>query len=188
MSPFVTWKTKRVPKGAVLKDLQGVERTFAMRRGESFKDIMPAGACFHFDPDYQRDILPVDFYLNVDGMMVCSQRAAEFVRSHAPAALEYLPVNIIDHKGKPLESVHFILHPVDHPDCLDSARSDVTWSPINPNVVQFADHVEIDATRVPTDRLIFCPKSFPDLMLVRRELAEAIVGQGFTGARWVETE
>jgi hypothetical protein len=187
MSPFVTWKTKRVPKGAVLTDLQGVEQTFEMTDGESYQDRFPADAHFRFDPDYKRDIQPLDFYLNVDNMLVCSERAMAFIRSQQPPAVEYLPVTLLDHKRKPVPAPHFIIHPVDHPDCIDVARSDVTWAQSDPGVIQFAEHVEIDPARVPEDRLLFRPRSFPKLTLMRRAFAEAIVAQGFSGARWVET-
>jgi hypothetical protein len=188
MNPFVTWKTKRVPGGAVLTDLRGVERTFALTDGESFKNSFPPDAHLLFDPDYKRDMQLLDFYLNVDDMIVCSERAAQFIRSLNPPAVEYLPVRLLDHKRKPVPAAHFVVHPIDHPDCIDVGRSDVTWAQSDPGVIQFAEHIEIDPARVPQDRLLFRPRSFPNLILLRREFAESIVGQGFTGSRWVETK
>lgn len=186
MNPFVQWRPAQVPRGAVLMNLQGVPKTFTLRRGDSAQAAFPGTAAFHFDPDEKRGIELVDFYLNVTDMIVCSQRAMEFVRAHEPAALEVLPVKLVDHSGKTVAAPHFILHPIDHPDCIDVERSKVTWSLINPAIIDIAEHLEVDPARVPEDRLIFRPKSCPAVHLMRRTFAESLVEQGFSGARFIE--
>ncbi len=186
MSPFVQWRPAQVPRGAVLMKLQGVEKTFTLRRGDSAQATFPATAQFSFDPDYKHGVELLDFYLNVTDMIVCSQRAADFVRAHNPGALEYLPVTLVDHRGKAVAAPHFILHPVDHPDCIDVERSRLTWSQINPSVIDIAEHIDVDPARVPEDRLIFRPKSHPAVHLMRRGFAESLVAEGFSGARWID--
>lgn len=186
MNPFVAWSSRPVEGGAVLTQLQGMDRAFAMDDGESFAGAFPTGAHFRFDPDFKRDTLPVDFYINVDGMMVCSARAMEFIRAQLPDAVEYLPVGILDHKGRRLAQPHWIVHPIDPPDCIDLDASKVTWSSLDPDSIQRYRHLEIDPGRVPAGRQIFRPKACPSLLALRRGFAETLVQQQFSGAGWKE--
>jgi hypothetical protein len=188
MNPFVVWEAQRLRNVAVLMDLEGFDRSHALPKGDPLALGFSSSATYRFDPDLKRNTLPADFYVNVDNALVCSERAKAYIESHLPAAVEHLPVCLLDHKRKPLPGAHFIIHPLDHPDCIDPARSRATWSKIDPTVIQFAQHIEVDASRVPPERLLFRPRSFPDLLLMRREFAEAIVSQGFVGAGWSEIE
>jgi hypothetical protein len=186
MNQFVEWDPCSVKDGAVLTNLQGVDRVFALDDGESVVNGFPQGAHFRFDPEFKRDTLPVDFYINVDSMMVCSNRAKEFISASGPEAVEYLPVTVFDHKGKALAERHWIVHPINPPDCIDLASSKVTWSSLDPDSIQRFRHLELDAARVPAARQLFRPKACPRLLALRRPFAEALVQQGFSGARWKE--
>lgn len=188
LRPFVAWDPCAVKNGAVLQNLQGVDRTFALRDGESFAGRFPASAHFQFDPDFKRDTLPVDCFINVNGFMVCSDQAAEFIRGQAPEAVEYLPVRILDHKGKPLSGRHWIVHPLGVFDCIDIARSRVTWSAFDAASIDEFEHLEFDASRVPAQHQMFRAKGCPSLLLLRRPFAEAMVQQGLTGADWREID
>ena len=118
--------------------------------------------------------------------MVCSERLKDFIQGKNPDKLEYLPVTVFDIKGNSVAASYFIIHPIDPPDCINAAKSKVTWSAFDPTSIEYADHIEIDETRVPPGRLVFSPKSFPGMVLLQRELALAIEKAGFTGIGWAE--
>ena len=185
---FVRFDTVAVKNAAAVMDLRGVPDSEYMMVGESFKDRFPPTAAFHFNPDFKRNMLLVDCLINVENLMVCSQRLTDFIRSKNPDKVEYLPVTVFDIKGKPVEAPYFIVHPIDPPDCIDVAKSDVTWSAFDSTSIEYAEHVEIDEARVPPCRLVFSPKSFPGMFLLQRELALAIEKAGFTGIGWNEIQ
>ena len=183
---FVSWKTRSVKNGAAVTDLRGVDRVYAMMDGESFKNGFPAGAAFHFNPDFKRDTLLVDCLINIENMLVCSERLKSFIQAKSPDKVEYLPVTVHDHKGKGVADPYFIIHPIDPPDCIDFAKSDVTWSAMDKSTIQFVDHLEFDEARVAPSRLLFRAKAYNGAILLRREFAREIEAAGFKGAGWRE--
>jgi hypothetical protein len=186
--PFVSWSPAAVPNGAVLMNLQGVDRAFALRDGVSFAGSFPPDAHFRFDPDFKRDTLPVDFFINVNRLMVASPRAVEYIRSQVAEGIEYLPITILDHKAKPLAGSYCIVHPVGTVDCIDFGQSVVMWSAFDPQAVDEFEHLEIEPTRVPAGRQVFRAHRCPNLLLLRRSFGDALVQQGLTGARYREID
>ncbi|HZE90448.1 MAG TPA: DUF1629 domain-containing protein [Rhizobacter sp.] len=185
-NPFVQFDTVAVKNAAAVMDLQGVANSEDMMDGVSFKKAFPSTAAFHFNPDFKRNTLLVDCLVNVENMMVCSARLKDFIQAKKPDKVEYLPVAVVDLKGKAVADAYFIVHPIDPPDCIDVANSDVTLSALDPGVIRYAEHIEIDASKVPEGRLLFRPKTFPGILLLRRELALDIEKAGFTGIGWDE--
>jgi len=187
-SPFVYWHTRSVKNGAALTVLKGVDKIYRMKDGESVQADFPTDAAFHFDPEFKRDTLPVDAYLNVEGMLVCSKRLKEFIEARSPAKVEYLPVTIFDHKGKALLDPHFIVHLVEPVDCIDYDKSEVTWSASDPSSLLDVEHLEIDPARVPADRRLFRAKGLKGKAFMPRAFAEEIEGAGFKGAAWIDID
>jgi hypothetical protein len=82
--------------------------------------------------------------------------------------IEFLPVMLLDHHSKPLAS-YFILHPVPAlgRGSFDRATAEGSMDPALP---------------------VIKVRSFDGHSLVRRDLAQAMTAEGFTGIRWVEVE
>jgi hypothetical protein len=121
-------------------------------------------------------------------MIVASPRLTRVVQQAAPSHLEYLPISIINHKGKIASRDHHIIHPIDPVDCLDLTMCKPKWGVIKSDSIKSVERLVLDETRIPADRWIFRPKAFKRVILVRRELAEKIDAENVTGVRWVETE
>jgi hypothetical protein len=119
---------------------------------------------------------------------VASSRLKTFIESQAPAHVEYLPVTIVDHRGKPVKREYFIIHPVDPADCLDLEQCEPTWSAIDKTKIKRVKKLVIDETKVGKDRVLFKPQSFYNIILARRELAEALDKEHFIGLSWIEPE
>ena len=181
-SPFLMWEPDSVKNGFLVTELFGVERVHRMKKGESFEAIFPKKAHFRFDPDFKRNTALVDCVLNIHGMMLCSERVKDFVMAKQPEALEVLPVPVLDHKKKPVEASYFLLHPTMPPDCIDFKRSKVERSPDLPELIMDASHLVIDPAKVPAARLIFRPKGYHGVLLIRRELVAELRAAGFSGA------
>lgn len=187
-SPFVYWKNRSVKHGAIVTDLEGVDKVYAMMDGESFANIFPSTAAFHFDPAYKRDTLLVDSLINIEGMLVCSQRLKDFIESHHPDKVEYLPVAIYDHKDKPVSEPYFIVHPIDPVDCIDFDKSDLVWSALDKTSLLHVQHLELDQTKVPATRLLFRATAHTARVILKREFALQIEKAGFKGAGWAEID
>lgn len=182
---FVIWKYQPVDGGCALKDLKGLERTFRLNDGTPLSQEFPPDVAFHMDPDYPDDLLVTDNVLNADMVIVASARLRECVQAHAPAAVEYLPVTLVDHKGRAASKEHCIIHPIHPVDAIDKDRSVFETGLIDPDAIEAFQKLVLDESRIPADRALFRLQGFWDLTLVRRDLADALQREGFSGLRWL---
>lgn len=186
MSNYVVWRWGRVPGGCSVVELMNVPRVFALKKGEPRGTAFPSDAAFRMDPDAKRDTLLVDNIPNVEVMLLCSERLKQFIESRQPPAIEYLPVTVQDHKKRPVPQAHFVVLPLDPPDCIDLASSVVKRSMVDPTALMSVKKLVLDESKIPSDRLIVKPKGYPLATFFRRDLAAEIDAQGFTGIAWKE--
>lgn len=185
---LVSFESCAVKKGVFVMDLEGVEDSYDMVDGKSFKDRFPSAATFRFDPDVKKNTVLPDCLINVESMMVCSERLKNFIQNKNPDKVEYLPVKIFDLANKEIAASYFIIHPIDPPACIDFSTSEVTWSKQDPQSIRYYKHLEIDENKIAPTRLLFRPKACPGVILLQREFAIEMIEGGFTGMGWREIE
>jgi hypothetical protein len=187
-SNYLVWDSKTVPNVCSLSDFKGVDDDYALTKGVSQAGGFPPDAAFTMDPDFPNHTLLADNLINLNCMIVASKRLKEFLEMQNLAKVEYLPVKIIDHKGRPVSPEYFIIHPIEPVDCLDVARCEPTWSRIDKSAINRVKRLCLNEEKVGAQRLLFKPHSFFNVVLVHRNLAQAINSQGFSGISWIELE
>ena len=100
--------------------------------------------------------------------------------------MEYIPVNVFNHKGRAVEPSYVIAHPIEPIDCLDEAASGARRSRIDPDTIDKVTSLVIDESRIDPARLLFRPKAYHRVVLAHRSLAEKVDAAGITGVRWIE--
>lgn len=192
---YVIWDNKHVENAVVLYRLQGVENKWELNEGIPRSADFTAEATFKMDLDLLYNTILTDNLKNKDMLVVASRRLKEFLEEWNLEKVEYLPVTIIDHKGKPIQENYFIIHPIHPIPCLDVEKCGATWSPLDEEAIDFIERMVIDESLIDTrtqsitvDRKLFRPKYFDCITLVRRDLAEAIDEAGFTGVEWMEID
>ncbi len=186
MNDYVVWRTQEVPHCLVLDELKGVDMDVELTMGIPCSDSFPNTAKFTADPDYPNDVALADTFDNTQNIVLASEKLKEFIESFKPAHVEFLPVTLLNHKKKPAGK-YFIVHPVDPVDALKAKESGARWD----EDMEWIDSVKkivLDKDKLDTSRPLFKLKSFYGCVLVRRDLAEAITKQKFTGIKWVECE
>lgn len=184
-SNYLIWQYKYIDNACSLDELQNVEKLYQLRNGIPRAATFPEDAVYTMDPDRIHDTLLIDSLFNVDGLIVASYRLKEFLKVRLLKKTEYLPVTILDHKGKHSQN-YFIIHPIYPVECLDVDKCGATWSDIIEDDIDEVQHLVIDESKVDPTRELFRPKHFDRVTLVQRNLAEAINQEGFTGIRWTE--
>lgn len=184
-SPFVLWAYAPVDHAAALYTLEGVSDQYALNVGEPVLANFPDDAYFTMDPDAPYDTLLVDNLDNTDLAIVASPRLKEFLEGYPVAKVEYLPVTIVNHKGRPAAR-YYIVHPLDPVDCLDVPACNAAFGAVDKDNILDLERLVIDAGKVDPRRALFRPKMFYQVIVVRRALAEAVDAAGFTGVRWIE--
>ncbi|MEM9378336.1 MAG: DUF1629 domain-containing protein [Planctomycetota bacterium] len=171
-----------------LSALEGVEDqadlAYSLPRAHDF----PSAARFAMDPDFPHDTLLADRLVNLSGLVVASERIANYLRSKELPFVEYLPVSVVDHRGRDVGEPYFIVHPVEPVECLDVDACAPRWNKIRPGKIRGVRQLALDPERVDASRGIFACDAFHKPKLIRRDLARDMTDFGFTGSRFVETE
>jgi hypothetical protein len=190
---YMIWDYKQVEHAVVLDSLKNVENTLDLYKGISRADDFPADAEFHMHPDRIYNTLLVDSLKNINLFIVASLRLTNFFREWGLEDVEYLPVSIIDHKQKAIEESYTIIHPINPVDCLDVENCGAEWSALDKTAINYLeqlalkdDFINKEKRVLNVDRKLFKPKFFNRVTFVRRDLAEAINAEGFSGIEWVE--
>jgi hypothetical protein len=122
---------------------------------------------------------------NTDSCAVVSAKLAAVLRARPVAKMEYLPVSIIDHKGKVASKDYFILNPLELVDCIDRKKSKFREDDMVPGDIEKIFNLVLDEKRIPKDRGVFRVKGFAEMTLASRDLADELTAAKFVGLRWV---
>ena len=185
MDNYVVWDVEEVPNCLVLDQLEGVDLDVELKMGISCSESFPADARFTADPEFPSRIKLADTFENTYGLVVASPKLKEFVASFKPDGVEFLPVTILNHKSRPAAR-YFIVHPVGPVDALKPAESGAKWDKDLDDWIDRVKRIVLDAGKIDPSRVVFKLKSYYGCVLVRRDLADAISKQGFTGIKWTE--
>jgi hypothetical protein len=137
--------------------------------------------------EFPKDIELTD-NLHGSGFFVVSQRLRDFMTDYGVANVEYLPVQIINHKKKLASKDYFILNPLSVVDCIDVDASEVEWSVVRTDFIEACERLEIEDSLVPDDVHVFRPKHLEAYVFARAELVEAFKAAGFEGLVFTPAE
>lgn len=118
---------------------------------------------------------------NLDGMVVVSSRFHEFLKAKDLGSVEYLPVSIINHKGRAVARDYVIVHPYRVVDCIDTGSSELSWHPIAKDRISGCDELVLHDDVLSSDDIVVRPRHLELRVLVREDLAGEIEDAGFTG-------
>ena len=187
MYNYVFWSTQLDVNFCNLTALNGVKNSLDLHKGLPMKNF-PKNASFAMDPNFPKAIKLADCVHNLGRHIVVSKRLKEFIKKTAPPKVEYLPVSIINHKGKIASRDYFILNPVGVEDCIDLDKSDIQWNALDPEKISACFEMVIDEKRITHGATIFRLKYYPTKVLVKRELADMILAGDFIGIHFIEIE
>lgn len=177
--PYVYARPDASPHAAVLGPIQNVENDYELVRGVSRATDWPSDASFKMDPDF--GLLLDDVVKCLGSLLVISEDLRAFLSAEELPGTEVLPVQIIDHKDRPVEAEYFVLHQTDLQDVLDLDASGAQMNPINPKIVRKVDQLVIDPSAIDPEAGIFRLAKYPRPILFTEELADRILEEGFTG-------
>lgn len=180
-------ESAEIPNVCVLSKLVGVEKEYQLTEGVSLVSTFSNDAAFLMDPDFPNDTLLADNLINKYRLFVASKRLKEFLEKHQPEYLEFLPVGIIDHRGKRIKEKYFIVHPINPLNCLDIEKCGAEYSLVDESEIDEIESLVFDDSKMDHNRQIFRPKFFNWIILIHSDLAAAIDAEGFTGIRWIDS-
>lgn len=186
-SGFFVWQYKTVAGGCVLKDLEGLEKASSLHLGRPLAAEWPGDVLFRMNPDFPTDLLLTDSLLNSDQCLVVSARLRAALESLQLPRMEYLPVTIIDHKGRKTPEPYVIVHPVEPVDCIDRDASVVKTSRITPGKISSLKSLVINAKKVSAEAGLFRLKDLWGPIVARKSVADAITKGNFSGVSFIDS-
>lgn len=185
-SEWVVWTLKAEPGGCVLAQMTGFDTMWELTSGAPLASRFPSDVTYRMHPDFPYDIGLDDNVINSDRLIVASPRLRRFLEERKVPCVEYLPLTILDHRGRVATCDHVIVNLLEPIDCLDRTASGATFSLINPANISDVDRIVLNTAPIDPKREIFRPSGLNKAILTRKHLADAIDQAGFTGVRWLE--
>jgi hypothetical protein len=164
-----------------LGPVEKLERSYYLPRGMSLANDFPKGVQFRMDNAFKKATALTDDLKNGSKVKVCSPKLVGFLQARAVKNLEYLPITILDHKGKVASKEYRIVSPVGLQDALDLDASEPKYNPIKKDQIDTVKKIVIDPKRLDPELDVFRLAGFYFPVFVTRALAEAITAQGFVG-------
>lgn len=184
MRDFFVWDSKDEGNTCVLSVIQKVEKTGRLCRGVELLNGWPPDAYFQMDPEFPRNIGLADNLLSASGLVVISDPLRQFLEGKSAANIQFLPVGIMNHKGKLVPGSHFILNPILPQDCLDLGKSEPAYYNVSPTEIRRVKRLVLDPKRIDPEVSIFRIKNFWSPVVIKAQLANAILAAGFSGLSW----
>jgi hypothetical protein len=179
-----------LPKGicnlGAIKNVPGWAR---MMNGASQIGQFPEEAQFQMDPDRPKDVKLADVLENMNSFLIVSERLKDlFVTWNALKKCEVLPVGILNHKGRLEKAHYFIIHQVDHPQCVDEGQSIGEKSPLDPSEYISVTKLVFDESKIDPELAILRPLEYRNRAFFRRDIVDKILTTGITGLKFYEVE
>lgn len=184
---YLIWKSVKDPGVCTLMAPNAVKRSWQLNRGISRAADWSADTFCKMNDRYPKDISLSD-NMHATGLTVVSSRVREFLEQEKIGNVEFLPLTIINHKGKPAADDYSIVNPLDVIDCIDQNASQVAWNPVKSDLIMSCSQLVLKADAVPDEVRVFRPKYMPMVILMDDELAAELSAQGFSGLSFKKPE
>ena len=170
----------------VLDYMDGFEDDYKLFKGYKLTGAWPDDVTFSMDQDFKKLIKLSDQLENQQHLVIGSKALCEFLKAEKVKNIEFLPVTILNHKGRVASKDYCIVNPVTTQDCVDVAKSGITWNNIIKEDITKADNLTFDESKIAEDATFFRVKGIVNATFVRDDLAKKIAGAGFTGITFRE--
>src|SRR5262245_60585043 len=167
MYKYVVLEPVSGKKFCSLQSLENAPDPLLIRKGVSMKP-WPTHVRFGMDPNFPKQIQLPDCVRNLQKALVASKRLKTLIEKAKPARVEYLPVELMDHKGRVASADYFVINPTRLQDCIDKKASKLTWNSIDQDLISGCSQMVIDEERIESNAMVFRLKHYPSPILVAR--------------------
>lgn len=168
-----------------VKGVSKVPDAFEINDGVSRLEGWPGDACCEMSPKFPKDIELADSIAGAK-FIVISGRVKAALEAGGARNVEYLPLKIINHKGRVASEDYSLLNPLEVIDCIDKAASVVEEDTLNDGMIDGVQSLVLREEAIPEDMHLFRTKFWSGRILIRRRLADELTAAGFTGLNFIE--
>jgi hypothetical protein len=177
---FLLWRAHFQDGFCLILPPEGIEKSYQLNRGISRVVTWPSDVVCRMNPDFPKDIQLSD-NLKGTGFAVISTAVKEAILKENVTNVEFLPITILNHKGRVASTEYHIMNPLEVIDCIDVDRSGVRWSRIDPSLITSCRSLVLKPEAVPESTNLFRLKSLPMEIAVRKTLVDKLLAEPFMG-------
>lgn len=141
---------------------------------------------FTMRKEFPRFIIP-DYVHTPHQYPIVSMKLKELFEQYQQE-IEYLDINIINHKGKKVDETYQIANALTVLDCVNKEKSVAKNSHFAPERFSYAEYICLDQDKIPENTHIFRLKAFPRYLIVSEELAIAMCNAEITGVTYYDLD
>ncbi len=181
----VIWTFRLVNKGCYISRLFGFDNKYQITLGTPLLESFPADATFKMKPTFPKNTITPDNLKSFERLV--STPMCDFLRSKELRNVEFLPVTVLNHRGRPVKPPYHIVHPIHAIDCLDDVACGITFDdPPDNDYIEEVENFVLDPDKCDDFPAIFRVKRMGVHIMVHRQLAKELDEAGFTGNGWIE--
>lgn len=162
------------------------EESFRLFKCEHLSGDWPADASYRMSDDYPENIELVDFLHVLDNTLVISREARNLLESASVPDMEYLPVRVLNHKGRAVKREYFVANVLRQIDCIDKDKTSFKWHPISKDRMKRVSNLTVDDSKIDSDVMIFRMQHLPFPRWIRRDLVDRLSSAGLQGFKATE--
>jgi hypothetical protein len=161
-------------------------KDYTLNTGVSARDWFPSGAIFDFAVNKGMQL--ADNIPNTLGFHFVSEKLKQLLETLSGAQFEFLPIRLRNHKKKVLPDAYYIANLLDIVEAVDRERSDFVVDALFKDEIEHFRTLVLDLKKVGPDRKLFRLRERPRLVIIREDLARAILEAGCTGVTFMPME
>ena len=179
---YVVWRDRPDGKRCHLGPLKNAPKQDAyLLEGVPLLAGWPEDACFEMDQAYKTRIQLTDSLIGRAFGVVISEKLKDFLVANNVEGNEFLPVAIINHKGRTVKEKYFLVNNIDQQDAFDQTNSVYERNTIDTTQIDTVKKLVLDYGKIKPTAQLFRLKYFKRMMLVREDLSAKLTASGMTG-------
>jgi len=162
-----------------IRSADGVIFPNQFTEGVRCRDTYPATARIGMDPEWPAIQLG-GVVANTSRILVVHEALKTLIQAAMKPQdeIEFMPLMILNHKGRVSSQAYFIVNPIGTLDCLDQKRSKFVYTSIG-ELFRVEKYV-LDSTKIAWEPAIFRPKEEPGEYIINGKITTAFKDSGFT--------
>lgn len=166
---------------------QGFDDKYLLLEGVSLLDRWPDGVSIEFSKRHPEGLNLTDALANPFGFSIVSD-ALKAVLEAAAAPTEFLPLHVLNHKGRVASARYWAVNVLLHLAAVDRAHSAYDVDAFYDDQIDSFERLVLTEGVQEEGAPLFRLQERPRLQLMRDDLVEAIIAQGLTGLQFVPTD
>ncbi|MCY1046515.1 hypothetical protein OV208_34740 [Corallococcus sp. bb12-1] len=156
--------------------------------GEPLAKEYPEDAAVGFSKKWPARRELRDFLDNSVSILIVSSRVRAILEKLKAKDLEFLPLLVKDHKGKPVPQSYFFLNPLGGQDAVDVKASDVVMDKLFKDRIRHFNTLVLNPKGIEKEAKLFRLSRARDVILVDDSVRKTFQKEGITGCRYYKAE